>query len=76
MHVAASVENIKEGEYDRCHRKYIKHGAFSLCKSLRAVTFAAGSQLKNIGKFAFSECRKLKIKLPEGLKTIPEGCFY
>ena len=38
--------------------------------------FAAGSQLKNIGEFAFSECGTLKIKLPDGIETIPEKCFY
>ena len=76
MHIPASVENIEGGEYNHGDKKYIKHGAFSLCESLRAVTFAEGSKLKNIGKYAFSECGKLKINLPEGIETIPERCFY
>ena len=57
-------------------RKYSRHGAFSLCESLRVVTFAAGSQLKSIGGCVFRECGKLKITLPEGLEAISEGCFY
>ena len=75
MHVPASVKNIEGGKYDYYYEKYIRYGAFSLCKDLNTVTFAEGSKLKNIGKFAFSECGKLKINLPEGIETIPEGCF-
>ena len=75
MHVPASVENIEGEKYDYCFNDDNKYGAFSVCRSLRTVTFATGSQLKSIGKYAFGECGRLKIRLPEGLKTIPEGCF-
>ena len=33
--------------------KLVKDGAFSKCMSLKVITFAEGSQLKDIGKYTF-----------------------
>ena len=54
----------------------ICEGAFSKCKNLKTVTFADGSQLKEIGKEAFSECVNVKtITLPNMLQTVKNSCF-
>ena len=49
----------------------IQQSAFSKCKDLKVVTFAAGSQLKYLGNEAFLECTQIKtIMLPNLLQTI------
>ena len=54
----------------------INEAAFTSCRSLRAVTFASGSQLKIIDDVAFSYCDKLKsIEIPASVISIGEIAF-
>ena len=63
MHIPASVQSIGES-------------AFYGCMSLKKVTFAKDSQLKEIGKETFYGCASLKhISLPENIEEIPQSCF-
>ena len=56
--------------------KKIERNALYECKSLQKVVFEKGSKLKELSIEAFSGCIGLKnINLPEGLKSIGEGCF-
>lgn len=50
--------------------------AFSLCRDLETVTFAADSALVNIGERAFYECESLdKVDLPNDVKSVGAGAF-
>ena len=53
----------------------IKGQAFYLCAALETVTFASGSQLKNLEANAFCSTALKSINLPEGLETIGSQCF-
>lgn len=56
--------------------KQIEEKAFSSCSNLRRVIFAEPSNLKIIGKFAFSCCGSLKIvQIPDSVETIEDGAF-
>ncbi len=51
-------------------------GAFNSCYALGTVTFAAGSQLKDIGGNAFFDCSSLStIELPSTVDTIEQYAF-
>ena len=49
--------------------------AFSDCRNLRRVTFAAGSQLKMIGEQSFSSCRVEEIVIPRSVTRIGKQAF-
>ena len=52
------------------------HGAFRDCKNLRNVIFKQGSELTEIGNWAFGECESLQsICLPDKLREIGESVF-
>ena len=54
----------------------IGESAFYKCRNLQKVTFAVGSQLREIGEYAFLCCDNLKrISLPENIEVVPKGCF-
>ena len=49
----------------------IKDDAFKENKSLQTVVFAKGSQMREIGNYAFNSCKSLTtISLPEDLQSI------
>ena len=48
---------------------------FYECRKLRRATFAAGSALKRIGEWAFSNCGLTSICFPEALETIGRNAF-
>lgn len=48
---------------------------FRDCTSLNAVTFASGSQLQTIGKWAFMSTAVAAIEIPEGVTELPDGVF-
>ena len=51
-------------------------GMFELCRSLKTVTFADGSQLQSIGNNAFLGCTNLAdITLPASVKSIGNSAF-
>ena len=49
--------------------------AFYMCTKLTDVTFAEGSQLTSIGKYAFVQTAITGIQLPENLETINTSAF-
>lgn len=54
----------------------IQYGAFHACQSLEKVTFAEGSTLQKLGKFAFMYCTALKaIALPDSLVEAEASTF-
>ena len=54
----------------------IDTSVFENCKYIQKVTFASGSELTKIGKYAFRNCTALKtISLPTTLKTIEYRTF-
>lgn len=53
----------------------IPNDAFRNCTSLNAVTFASGSQLQTIGKWAFMSTAVAAIEIPEGVTELPDGVF-
>lgn len=53
----------------------IPNDAFLNCTSLNAVTFASGSQLQTIGKWAFMATAVAAIEIPEGVTELPDGVF-
>ena len=53
------------------------YGTFNSCKNLRSVVFEQGSELTEIGRNAFFECKSLEsIYLPDKLREIGEWAFY
>lgn len=48
---------------------------FRDCTSLNEVTFASGSQLQTIGKWAFMSTAVAAIEIPEGVTELPDGVF-
>ena len=55
--------------------KTIGKNAFDKCESLKKVSFADCSQLREIGEDAFKGCNNLVLTLPEGLTSIGEEWF-
>lgn len=53
--------------------KYIEPQAFSDCTELTSV--ALGNNVNTIGKYAFSNCNIIDIKLPLNVKFVEEGAF-
>ena len=54
----------------------INAGAFKNCQKLEKVTFVEGSELREIGYYAFDNCIKLKnIVLPKSVTHIGNYCF-
>ena len=54
----------------------ISDRAFNKCSKLHTVTFEDGSQLRQMGKSAFSECESLVgITIPKNVTTIKERTF-
>ena len=67
VHIPASVRKIQCSHYS---------GVFSDCRSLKAVTFAAGSTLAEIGDRAFWNCAKLRdIAIPQSVTYVGTECF-
>ena len=76
VHISASVQKISDGN-GYPPNGFAKFGTFHGCKNLRRVTFAEGSQLKEIGWLAFFECKMLQnIILPESVETLGGYSFY
>lgn len=55
--------------------KALPENMFRDCTSLNAVTFASGSQLQTIGKWAFMSTAIAAIEIPEGVTELPDGVF-
>lgn len=55
--------------------KALPENMFRDCTSLNAVTFASGSQLQTIGKWAFMSTAVAAIEIPEGVTELPDGVF-
>ena len=55
--------------------KALPENMFKDCTSLNAVTFASGSQLQTIGKWAFMSTAFAAIEIPEGVTELPDGVF-
>lgn len=55
--------------------KALPENMFKDCTSLNAVTFALGSQLQTIGKWAFMSTAVAAIEIPEGVTELPDGVF-
>ena len=55
--------------------KALPENMFRNCTSLNAVTFASGSQLQTIGKWAFMSTAVAAIEIPEGVTELPDGVF-
>lgn len=55
--------------------KALPENMFRDCTSLNAVTFASGSQLQAIGKWAFMSTAVAAIEIPEGVTELPDGVF-
>lgn len=55
--------------------KALPENMFKDCTSLNAVTFASGSQLQAIGKWAFMSTAVAAIEIPEGVTELPDGVF-
>lgn len=55
--------------------KALPENMFKDCTSLNAVTFASGSQLQTIGKWAFMSTAVAAIEIPEGVTELPDGVF-
>lgn len=55
--------------------KALPENMFRDCTSLNAVTFASGSQLQTIGKWAFMATSVAAIEIPEGVTELPDGVF-
>lgn len=55
--------------------KALPENMFRDCTSLNAVTFASGSQLQTIGKWAFMSTAVAAIEIPEGVTELPNGVF-
>lgn len=55
--------------------KALPENMFKDCTSLNAVTFASGSQLQTIGKWAFMSTAVAAIEIPEGITELPDGVF-
>lgn len=55
--------------------KALPENMFGDCTSLNAVTFASGSQLQTIGKWAFMSTAVAAIEIPEGVTELPDGVF-
>lgn len=55
----------------------INNSAFRGCTSLKSVTFSANSNLKEIGNYAFAECKELgNIVFPSKLEKIGDSAFW
>ena len=71
---AFSNSNIKSIEVPKSVN-YIAIAAFSNCENLETVNFLDNNQIQ-LCNCVFKNCKKLKnIKLPQGLKKIPESIF-
>lgn len=55
--------------------KALPENMFKDYTSLNAVTFASGSQLQTIGKWAFMSTAVAAIEIPEGVTELPDGVF-
>ena len=55
--------------------KALPENMFRDCTSLNAVTFASGSQLQTIGKWAFMSTAVAAIEIPEGVTELSDGVF-
>ena len=55
--------------------KALPENMFKDCTSLNAVTFASGSQLQTIGKWAFMSTAVAAIEILEGVTELPDGVF-
>lgn len=55
--------------------KALPENMFRDCTSLNEVTFASGSQLQTIGKWAFMSTAVAAIEIPEGVTELPDGVF-
>ena len=55
--------------------KALPENMFKDCTSLNAVTFASGSQLQTIGKWAFMSTAVAAIEIPESVTELPDGVF-
>lgn len=55
--------------------KALPENMFRDCTSLNAVTFASGSQLQTIGKWAFMSTAVAAIEIPEDVTELPDGVF-
>lgn len=55
--------------------KALPENMFRDCTSLNVVTFASGSQLQTIGKWAFMATSVAAIEIPEGVTELPDGVF-
>ena len=62
MQIPASVQSI--GGY-----------AFRECENLQRVTFAEGSQLREIGKYAFYETGIAEVQIPASVQSIGACAF-
>ena len=62
VHIPASVQSIGES-------------AFYQCKNLQRVTFAEGSQLKEIGEWAFYNTGIAEVHIPASVQSIGESAF-
>ena len=62
MQIPASVQSIGKD-------------AFSGCRSLQRVTFAEGSQLREIGNCAFYKTGLTEVQIPVSVQSIGEGAF-
>jgi hypothetical protein len=54
----------------------IAAGCFCACRTISGVTFAPGSQVGILGKFAFSSSSLTSICIPSSTETIGKRCFY
>ena len=55
--------------------KTIEDSAFRECKNLQRVTFAEGSQLREIGKYAFYETGLTEVRIPASVQSIGAYAF-
>ena len=73
--IPAGVTFIPNGLHQS--QQYPVYGVFAYCTSLETVTFANGSQLEDIGSYAFYSCTGLtSITIPAGVTSIGSDAFY
>ena len=56
--------------------KTIEDRAFYECKNLQRVTFIEGSQLREIGKYAFYETGIAEVQIPASVQSIGGYAFW